>query len=339
MASNRDSAIVLPQLDTNMETKTDFSQPLEGFLDTGVLKGKTAIVQDGVNGLGLGIATALAERGAKVAICGSNATAGEAVEKDITEKGHCLIYIKTDTSDWNSLLSAFKQVIAWSDDQLDIVVTSAGIVTHNMLVSALPRNHRAGADPPKPPTNTLEVNMMGVYFTTSLAIWYFNQLESKRLDPDFNPQLLFICSMAGYDGLEFGTDYAASKHAVRAIWKTTRRPRPTHAQYQSNLLAPTYVSKKKIAGESEKKLRDHNTQTNELEDVVAGALRCLCDKNVTGKAVCCVQGSTGTPGCLNFDLCDDLAGGNGGKELKERAEDLWLPSSATLKEDSDCAVQ
>ena len=111
------------------------------------------------------------------------------------------------------------------------------------------------------------------------------------------------------------------------------------AQYQSNLLAPTYVSKKKIAGESEAKLRDHNTQTNEIEDVVAGALRCICDKKVSGKAVACVQGSTGSPGCLNFDLCDDMLGGHGGRELLKNSEDIWLPSSATLKEDSDCAVQ
>ncbi|KAK5162998.1 uncharacterized protein LTR77_011053 [Saxophila tyrrhenica] len=337
MASNRDSAISLPSLNTKL--KIDFSQPLEGTVDTGVIKGKTAIVQDGATGLGLGIATALAEQGANVAICGSDPKAGEAAETDLNGRGLCVSYFKTDSGDWNSLLSTFKQVVAWSRDQLDIVVTTAGIVTHNMLMSALPRNHRPGADPPKPPTNVLEINFLGVYYTTSLAIWYFNQLESKRLDPSFNPQLLFICSMAGYEGLEFGTDYAASKHGVRAIWKTTRWPRQSMAQYQSNLLAPTYVSKKKIAGESEQKLREHNAQTNDIADVVAGALRCICDKKVQGRAVGCVQGSTGTPGRLNFDLCDDLTGGSGGKELLDKAEDIWLPSSATLKEDSDCAVQ
>ncbi len=55
--------------------------------------------------------------------------------------------------------------------------------------------------------------------------------------------------------------------------------------------------------------------------------------------VACVQGSVGTPGSLNFDLCDDLAGGSGGKELRDKAEDIWMPSSGSLKEDSDCAVQ
>jgi 5'-hydroxyaverantin dehydrogenase len=195
IAANRDSAVHLPALNTTL--KTDFSLPLDGNLDVSVIKGKTAIVQDAVTGLGLGIARALAEHGAKVAICGSDSEAGKAAVDELTTCGYEASYFYTDSADWNSSLSAFKQVLVWSEDQLDIVVTSAGIVTHNMLMSALPKNSRPGADPPKPPTKTFEINLMGVYYTTSLAIWYFNQLESKRRDPTFQPQLLFICSMAG----------------------------------------------------------------------------------------------------------------------------------------------
>jgi hypothetical protein len=66
----------------------------------------------------------------------------------------------------------------------------------------------------------------------------------------------------------------------------------------------------------------------------------LTPANFTSRwSLACVQGSVGTPGSLNFDLCDDLSGGSGGKELRDKAEDIWMPSSATLKEDSDCAVQ
>lgn len=197
MASNRDSAISLPSLNTFSTPRTDFSRPSDAAMDTGTIKGKTALVLDGATGLGLGIATALSEHATKVAICGSDAKAGETVANDLNGRGYCVSFFSTDTGDWNSLLSTFKQVITWSDEQLDIVVTTAGIVTHNLLMSALPSNHRAGADPPKPPTRTLEVNLMGVYYTTSLAIWYFNQLNCKRLDPEFRPQLVFICSMAG----------------------------------------------------------------------------------------------------------------------------------------------
>ena len=196
MASNNtDSAIALPALNTS--SRIDFSRPLDLVVDAQIVNGKTAVIHDGEKGLGLGLATALAERGARVAICGGDAKAGDAVVKDMEARGFSVSFFKTDTSDWNSLLSTFKQVITWSRDQLDIVVTTAGIVTTNMLMSVLPRNHRPGADPPKPPTRVLETNLMGVYFTASLAIWYFNKLESLRQDPNFKPQLLFICSMAG----------------------------------------------------------------------------------------------------------------------------------------------
>ena len=105
------------------------------------------------------------------------------------------------------------------------------------------------------------------------------------------------------------------------------------------MIAPTYIQTKKIKGEREDTLRNHNNQTNEIEDVVAGAMRCICDDTVEGRAICCCQGSIGEPGSLNFDLCDDVADGNGGREILEKADDIFLPSSATLKEGTKCAVQ
>lgn len=144
---------------------------------------------------------------------------------------------------------------------------------------------------------------------------------------------------AQFDGLDFGTDYAAAKHGVRAIWKTTRKPRPTMAQYQSNLLAPTYISKNNMHKRSEGELKNHHTKVNEIGDVVAGAMRCICDGEVEGRAIACVQGSVGVPGQLNFDLCDDIVDYNAGEQLFNKSEDIWLPSGTNLSEDSNCAVQ
>lgn len=110
------------------------------------------------------------------------------------------------------------------------------------------------------------------------------------------------------------------------------------AQYQANLLAPTYKRKTKI-DRSEEELKNHQNQTNEIADVVAGALRCICDQQIKGRAVCCCQGSIGVPGSLNFDLCDDIGDHNGGRELLDKVDDIWLPSSAKLSEDSNCGVQ
>lgn len=110
------------------------------------------------------------------------------------------------------------------------------------------------------------------------------------------------------------------------------------ARYQANMLTPTYTRATNIS-RSEDEMKNHHHQRNEITDVVAGAMRCICDDEVEGRSVACVQGSTGTPGNLNFDMCDDLVGHNGGRELLERVDDVWLPSSAALSEDSNCAVQ
>ena len=182
-----------PEADLPATPKTDFARPL----DTRVVKDKTALIQDGAKGLGLGIATALAENGANVAICDASEENGEKVAKELTDRGFSVRYFKCDTSSWDSLLAAFKEVLVWSGDQLDIVVTSPGIVTNNLLMSVLPKHVKPGDDPPKPPTNCLEVSLMGVYFITSLALFYFNSLYARRHDRRFKPQLLFICSMAG----------------------------------------------------------------------------------------------------------------------------------------------
>ncbi len=317
-------------------SKVDFSKSI----DTTVVKGKTAIVLDGAHGLGFGIATALAENGANVAMCDPSEESGQSAEQELNSQGYHSKFFKTETNIWESQADAFKQILAWSENRIDIVVTSPGIVTNNLMMHILPK-HRAPEDdgPAKPPTKVIDIDLMGVYFSASLSLFYFNKLWKGREDHSFRPQLVFICSMAGYDGLDFGTDYAAAKHGVRAIWKTTRKPRPSMAPYQSNLLAPTYIRKNKMHQRSEGELKCHHTKVNEIADVVAGAMRCICDETVEGRSIACVQGSIGTPGLLNFDLCDDIINHNGGKVLMEKEDDIWLPSGTNLSEDHNCKVQ
>ena len=107
------------------------------------------------------------------------------------------------------------------------------------------------------------------------------------------------------------------------------------------MLAPTYkrAAVKQKRKQTEDELATHHTQVNEIADVVAGALRCICDESVEGRSICCCQGSIGIPGSLNFDLCDDIADCSGGKELLDKADDIFLPSGVKLSEDSNCGVQ
>lgn len=90
---------------------------------------------------------------------------------------------------------------------------------------------------------------------------------------------------------------------------------------------------------SEGELKDHHLKVNEISDVVAGAMRCICDPAIEGRSMACVQGSVGTPGQLNFDLCDDIGDFNGGLVLHDKVDDIFMPSRTNLSEDANCKVQ
>ena len=121
--------------------------------------------------------------------------AGATAEENLNSQGYCAKHFRTDSS-WESQSEAFKQVLEWSGNQLDIVVTSPGIVTNNLMMSILPKNQPEDS-PSKPPTKVLEIDLLGVYYSASLALFYFNKLWAERRNLMFRPQLVFICSMAG----------------------------------------------------------------------------------------------------------------------------------------------
>ena len=172
--------------------KIDFTRPL----DTSVLRGKTAIVFDGAKGLGNGIAAELARNGAYVAICDHDEEAGLKAVTQLNDEGGCARYFKTDTSSWESQSEAFIQILAWSGGRLDVVVTVPGIVTNNLMMSILPKHHMSGPSPAKPPTRVFEIDLIGVYYSVTLALFYFNQIHANEFDANFRPQLVFIASMA-----------------------------------------------------------------------------------------------------------------------------------------------
>ncbi|SHH47635.1 Enoyl-(Acyl carrier protein) reductase [Sporobacter termitidis DSM 10068] len=93
------------------------------------LKGKNAIVTGGAKGIGLGIATALAQQGANVAIFARDEKTANDVIKDFSAKyeGRFSFY-KADISDMKSCRDAVSRYIA-DNKTIDVLVNNAGIGT------------------------------------------------------------------------------------------------------------------------------------------------------------------------------------------------------------------
>jgi 5'-hydroxyaverantin dehydrogenase len=297
-SSNNESSLKaatgIPEAIMTGTSKVDFNKPL----DYKVVAGKTAIIVGGASGIGLAIATELVRHGARVAILDINETAGRAAERDLLQdEKHEAVFISTDVIAWESQKSAFKQVLAWSDNRLDIVIFSAGLRPNNIREYFTPTNLEA--EPSPPPTSTLDVNITGAYFTAHLATWYFtviartSQQSASTAPPDsaidvvapaFRPQLLLLGSLAGYFDQQGCPDYGASKHGIRGIWGALRHDTADFADMQVNMLAPGYTETPLLEPAVLDALRENGIWVADTADVVAGAMRCLCDAEVEGKS-------------------------------------------------------
>lgn len=144
-------------------------------------------------------------------------------------------------------------------------------------------------DPPKPPTLAIEVNLMGVYYTSLLAVHYFN---ARVPDDNFKPQLCFVSSLAGYGDLPFSSDYSSAKWGVRGMWRSLRGVRGVNGLggTQANLIAPTYIRTAMTEGIADL-MQDAGIKVGVVEDAVLGVLRAVVDDEVDGEYLVSKAGS------------------------------------------------
>jgi len=102
------------------------AQELTPFQDLLSIKGKTAIVTGGAMGIGLGIATRLAQAGANVLIADMDNDAGQKSAQDLSAQGHTVQATKTDVSDEDSVNEMVKTAVS-QFGSVDIIVNNAGI--------------------------------------------------------------------------------------------------------------------------------------------------------------------------------------------------------------------
>lgn len=131
---------------------------------------------------------------------------------------------------------------------------------------------------------------------------------------------MLVASVTAYQGLPFGSDYCAAKAGVRGILQSIRKPDAGMAQYQANLVAPAFTRSVKTQS-CEKNWEKQNFKLGDADDVVAAALRCVCDSDVAARAIACPPGAPGLSGAANFDLHDDLIDGSGSRMLLHKLKE------------------
>ncbi len=155
--------------------------------------GKRAIVTGGATGIGLAIARALADAGARVAVADLNEAGATTAARQI---GNDAIGIAIDVRQRASVEQAFATIEA-SFGGYDLLCANAGVSTMNLVVDLTDEEWDFNFD----------VNARGVFLTNQTAVRHFLKAGTKGV-------IVNTASLAAKWGAPWLAHYSASKFAV-----------------------------------------------------------------------------------------------------------------------------
>lgn len=165
------------------------------------LSGKVAVVTGGNGGIGLGIATGLAQAGARVAIVARDAGKGQAAVQAMTDEGGEAIFVQADVASREQCF-AMANDVAERLGRIDILVANAGLARVGRSATVSEEDWRF----------VLDVNLSGVFFCAQAVYPHMVKAGGGKI--------VNIGSMAAVFGSTPGAAYGASKGGVTSLTRS-----------------------------------------------------------------------------------------------------------------------
>lgn len=198
------------------------------------LSGKVVLVTGGNGGIGFGMADALAQAGADIAIWGRNAAKNEEAEAKLRGQGVRAKAHEVDVADEKAVVTAMKETLA-EFGRIDAVFANAGIGGGAPSFAEMPTSTYR---------RVLSVNLDGVFFTFREACKHMVE-RAKAGDP--GGSLVAISSLSAIEGAPRNEAYAATKGALISMAKAIA---VEHARYgvRCNSILPGWIATDMTAG-------------------------------------------------------------------------------------------
>ena len=236
-----------------------------------MLKGKTAVVTGGYQGIGMEIAKKLGENGADVAVLDISPAENAAEVIGVLEGfGVKAKAYQCDVSDFEATKAVFKDIVA-DFGHIDILVNNAGITRDKLLLGMKESDF----------DSVINVNLKGVFNTIKQVYPLFAKQKSGKI--------VNLSSVSGLMGNAGQVNYSASKAGVVGITKSVAKELASRGVC-CNAIAPGFIRTKMTERFNEdEKLIDSlpMKRMGEPEEVAELVLFLCSDKSnyITGEVI------------------------------------------------------
>jgi NAD(P)-dependent dehydrogenase (short-subunit alcohol dehydrogenase family) len=188
------------------------------------LTGKVALVTGGNSGIGLGMARAIAQAGADVAIWGTNAKKNAAAKSELAASGRNVVALECDVSDETAVDAAFAETVSILG-RVDGCFANAGVSgrgTASFLEMSSEEWRRV-----------LKVNLDGAFFT-------FRAAARHMVDRGGGGTLVGTASLAAIEGAARSEHYAATKGGMISMIRALAVEFARHG-VRANAILPGWI--------------------------------------------------------------------------------------------------